>query len=141
MARRARYKENHASFGQFIMSEQAMMPTMQVAQAIKGVMRQTAPHSSDRRGQPYADSFAVKTRPGGIVAGKYRNRRVAATIANTADHAPPIEFGRDRAGWRQDPPRRVMLKAGLKFGDTNKMATAAAAAATLRPVRIRRDKR
>ena len=107
----------------------------------KKVMRQTAPRSSDRRGQPYADSFAVKTRPGGIVAGKYRNRRVAATIVNTADHAPALEFGRDRAGWRQDPPRRVMLKAGLKFGDTNRVATAAAAAATLRPVRIRRGKR
>ena len=140
MARRARYKENHVSFGQFIMSEQAMMPTMQVAQAIKGVMRQTAPRSRDGRGHPYADSFVVKSKPGGIVAGKYRNRRVAATIVNTAGHAPTIEFGR-KDGKGEMAGRRVMLKAGLMFGDTSAAMTAAAAAATLRPVRIRRGRR
>ena len=138
---RVRYEENHVSFGQFMMSEQAMKPTMQVAHAMRRTMRATAPESHDNRGVPYKDSFAVRPNWKGIVAGKYRNRRVAAKVINTADHAPALEFGRDRAGWRQDPPRRVMLKAGLKFGDTNRVATAAAAAATLRPVRIRRGKR
>lgn len=124
MARRARYRPNHVSFGQFIMSEQAMKPTMQVAQAMKRTMRATAPRSSDRRGRPYADSFAVRANWKGIVAGKYRNRRVAAKVINTAAHAPALEFGRDRAGWRQDPPRRVMLRAGLVYGDSNMQALA-----------------
>ena len=128
MARVKRYRENHVSFGQFIMSEQAMKPTMQVAQAMSRTMRATAPRSSDKRGQPYADSFAVRANWKGIVAGKYRNRRVAATIVNTADHAPALEFGRDyrnRLGKdRRVEGRRVMLRAGLVYGDSNMQALA-----------------
>lgn len=128
MARVRRYRENHVSFGQFIMSEQAMKPTMQVAQAMKRTMRATAPESHDNRGVPYKDSFAVRANWKGIVAGKYRNRRVAAKVINTAPHAPPLEFGRDyrnRIGKnRRVEGRRVMLRAGLVYGDSNMKALA-----------------
>lgn len=111
---------HNASFERFIMSEQAMKPTMQVGHAMKREMERNSPRSGDGRGKPYADSFVLRAKPEGIVAGKYQNRRVAITIGNTARHAPGIEYGvRKPPKGPPRPGRRVMLRAGTKFGDSS----------------------
>lgn len=115
MARkRVRYRMNNKSFGQFIMSDQAMKPTVEVTKAMKRRAVAISPESHDGEGVPYKDSFVVKPKPRGLVAGKYRNRRVAVELVNTAGHAPQVEYGihnPDNNEAREG--ERVMLRAGL----------------------------
>lgn len=98
------------------MSPQALKPTAQVGRAIMRRAGHLAPRSGDGEGIPYADSFALKSKPQGIVAGKFQNRRVAVTIVNTARHGPVVEWGSHAEGAPR-PGRRVMLRAGLAYGD------------------------
>lgn len=105
---------NNASFGAFIMSPQAMRPTVEVARSIQRRAVEISPESNDGKGVPYVDSFDVRPKPAGIIAGKYRNRRVAVEVINTAGHAPEVEFGvhdTDAGGPRAG--HRVLLRAGL----------------------------
>lgn len=114
---RARYREDHDSFGAFIMSPQAAKPVGQISRSMSRRMRQTAPRSNDQDGPAYADSFDVRPVPGGLVAGKYRNRRVAFRVVNTTRHAPVVEFGRrSKGGGKRRRARRTMLRAGLRYG-------------------------
>lgn len=122
MSKRVRYRMDNKSFGRFILSDQAMKPTMKVGRAMVREMERTSPRSGDGRGKPYADSFVLSAKPEGIVAGKYQNRRVAVTVGNTAPHAPGIEYGvHSPPKGPPRPGRRVMLRAGTKFGDSSLM--------------------
>lgn len=107
---------HNKSFEEFIMSPQALKPTMQVAKAIARRAKVNSPRSGDGDGVPYADSFEVKAKPKGIVADvRFRNRRVAVEVINTARHAPVIEFGLRDGGAGSQPSRRVLLRSGLGF--------------------------
>ena len=106
--------KNNKSFDAFMMSEQVMQPTTEVAYGMLRRAERMAPESYDNRGMPYAGSFQVERKDEGIVAGKYNNRRVAAELVNTAEHAPAIEFGlEDEGSGGPRPARRIMLRAGL----------------------------
>lgn len=121
MARkRVRYKfgkkdPNHASFGAFMMSEQAMRPTRRVVRGMRRYAKSIAPRSGDGRGLPYADSFEIRPKKAGIVAGQYRNRRVAVELVNTAPHGAVVEYG--RRDNPDQPPRRILLRSGAVYGD------------------------
>lgn len=132
--KRARYRPDHRSFQEFMVSEQAYKPVRQVSTDIMKRMIATAPRSGDGRGEPYADSFRLEPQAHYPKVGRYRAPRAAARIINTADHAPAIEYGYmtrggtalDRAidsamGMKQDRSvfvkgRRIMLRAGLRYG-------------------------
>lgn len=118
MSKRVKYVMNNKSFGQFIMSEQALKPTREVGRSIIRYARHISPRSGDGKGKPYADSFELRPKPEGLVAGKYKNRRVAVTIVNTAPHAPVVEYGSALGEeGKLRPGHRVMLRAGAVYGD------------------------
>ena len=119
--RRVRYRMNNKSFGAFIMSDQAMKPTMKVARAIQRRAEGIAPRSEDGQRIPYADQFDLIPKPDGIVAGKYRNRRVAVEIINRAGHAPIVEFGAALDSRKTQRAHRTMLRAGTMYGDSGIM--------------------
>lgn len=121
--RRVRYRMNNRSFGEFIMSPQALRPTVEVGHAIMRRAKAISPESHDGEGVPYKDSFKVRTKPTGIVAGKYQNRRVAVELINTAGHAPEVEWGIHNPD--HNAPRsgnRVMLRAGLIMSPNQRRA-------------------
>lgn len=122
---KTRYRMNNKSFGEFIMSPQAMKPTMQVAKAVKKRAEIIAPRSGDGERIPYADQFDLRVRPEGLVAGKYRNRRVVVELINRAGHAPSVEFGNwidgEGGGRRRGRGHRTMLRAGTMYGDSGIM--------------------
>lgn len=123
MARRKKVKyqfgkkdKNNKSFDAFLMSGQVLEPTMQVTYSMLRRAEKMAPESYDNRGMPYAGSFRVEIKDEGLIPdrGRYRNRRVAAELINTAEHAPAIEFGlEDEESGGPRPARRIMLRAGL----------------------------
>lgn len=127
---------HNKSFAEFIMSPQALKPTMQVAKAVERRAKQIAPRSGDGQRIPYADQFDLRVRPEGLVAGQYQNRRVVVELINRAGHAPSVEFG----NWNvkegaidartQLPIKRVrgrghrtMLRAGTMYGDSGIMVS------------------
>lgn len=118
-SRRVKYRfgksdPNHESFNKFMMSEQVALPTRQITHAIKRRAERIGPESHDNEGVPYVDSFGVKKKAAGIVAGKYRNRRVAYELTNSAGHAPEVEFGvHDPVAGEPREGTRTMLRAGL----------------------------
>lgn len=108
--------KNNKSFDAFLMSGQVLEPTMEVTYAMKRRAEAMAPESRDNRGMPYAWSFQVDVKDRGLIPdrGRYRNRRVACELINTAEHAPAIEFGlEDEESGGPRPARRIMLRAGL----------------------------
>lgn len=124
MARRATYKENHESFGAFILSERMRDVTAEVAQDIARLARQLAPRR--RRGvvpdgAAMADQFRVNREAGTFRIDKYT--RVKVEVFNSARSAAFNEFGvRDAtAGEDGDTTRnkrhRMLGRAGAAFGD------------------------
>lgn len=120
---KTRYRMNNKSFGEFIMSEQALKPTMQVAKAVQKRAETIAPRSGDGKRTPYADQFDLRVRPEGLVAGKYRNRRVVVELINRADHAPSVEFGNRGTEEGERRGHRTMLRAGTMYGDSGIMVS------------------
>lgn len=123
MARRATYKENHESFGAFILSEQMRDVTTEVARDIARLAGQLAPRrkggTSD--GVPMADQFRVNREAGTFRIDRYT--RVKVEVFNSARSAAVNEFGvRDSTpGEDGDTTRnrrhRMLGRAGAAFGD------------------------
>lgn len=89
----ARYKPNHKSFGEFMVSEQARQPAIEAARDIAAALKVTV-HRSPGPGPHLADSYEVNaTTPPRLVAGEMR---VGAEVYSEDPAAAPEEFGGKR---------------------------------------------
>lgn len=108
-AQRVWYVPNHRSFGAFMRSEQMRDVTEEVAKDIAHVAAELSPVDTG----DLASSFKVKREAGLMKVGG--NLRVKVLVENNSDHAAANEFGIGRLGPRG---RRMLLRAGARFGDT-----------------------
>ena len=124
MARNAWYKENHESFGAFILSEGMRDVTAEVAHDIAALARRYAPRRRSGvtpDGAAMADQFRVNREAGTFRIDKYT--RVMVEVFNSARSAAPNEFGvtDGTVGEDGDPTRnkrhRMLGRAGAAFGD------------------------
>lgn len=119
MGRRAVvYREDHKSFGRFILSEQVRDPVEEIARelimplAIKNTPRsgggvrvvkgKVIPHMQD--------AYKVIREAGTLKV--HRARRVMVKVVNTSNHSAAVEFGN-----KITRPRRPLGRAGAAIGD------------------------
>ena len=111
--RRAVFRPDHVSFGEFILSEQVRDVTAEVAADIADLAGQYAPRRKKGvtpNGQAMADRFKVNREAGTLrVAG---NVRVKVEVFNEAPSAAPNEFGSKR-----NKRHRMLGRAGAFYGD------------------------
>ena len=107
------YREDHKSFGEFILSERMRDVTEEVAHDIARLAARLAPRR--KKGVPpdgvsMADQFKVKREAGTMKVD--RARRVKVEVYNSARSAAPNEFGGQR-----NQRHRMLGRAGAAFGD------------------------
>ncbi len=111
--RRAVYRPDHVSFGEFMLSDQMRNVTAEVARDIVPRARDKAPRRKSGippEGTAMADQFRVNEHAGAIkVSG---NLRVMVHVFNEARSAAPNEFGGSH-----NQRHRMLGRAGAEFGD------------------------
>ena len=117
--RRAVFRPDHKSFGEFILSEQVRDVTADVAHDIAAEAGRLAPRRKSgepKEGTEMADRFHVNREAGTIKVE--RNVRVKVEVYNEARSAAPNEFGnKDKTGRQHTPRTRMLGRAGAMFGD------------------------
>lgn len=83
MARRTRYREDHKSFGEFMLSSQVLDPVMQLCRVIAAEAAATDDSS-------IREDYGVTPGPPVTVAG---NPRITGRVVNTNPKAAAYEFG------------------------------------------------
>lgn len=112
--RRALFKPDHKSFGEFILSDQMRDPTEEAARDVAALAAQFAPRRKNRgdvpEGTAMADRFRVNREAGKIKVE--RNFRVKVEVYNEAPSAAPNEFGGPR-----NKRHRMLGRAGAIIGE------------------------
>lgn len=110
--RRAVFRPDHRSFGEFILSDQVRDATEEVAKDIAALAKEYAPRRGNTvpDGLSMADRFQVNRDAGVLkVAGNFR---VMVEVYNEARSAAPNEFGGKR-----NARHRMLGRAGAMYGD------------------------
>lgn len=115
MARRIRYKPDHKSFGEFMLSDQIRDTVAEICrEEIIPRARFFAPRRKNRGtvpdGTAMADRFKVNKDAGVLEVGG--NLRVKVEVYNDAPSAAPNEFGSER-----NKRHRMLGRAGAEVGD------------------------
>lgn len=108
------YRPNFRSFGEFIRSQQARKPVIEVAHAIARRAGEFAPRRKSGvtpPGAALADRFQVKPEAGMLKVDGHL--RVKVEVFNDARSAAPMEFGNDHVG----KGHRMLGRAGAEYGD------------------------
>jgi hypothetical protein len=111
--RRVVYREDHKSFGEFILSERMRDTVEEVAHDIADLAREFSPRRKSGTppdGTSMADQFKVKREAGTMKVD--RAFRVQVDVYNEARSAAPNEFG-----GRRNTRHRMLGRAGAAFGD------------------------
>jgi hypothetical protein len=109
MTVRAKYNPDHKGMQEFMLSEQARQPCVEVAEAIVERLRGTVKRS--KREDPdghLADSYKVNKNPAPVTLGEAP--RVGAEVYSEHPAAAAEEFGGKR-----NKPRRWLGKVGNKY--------------------------
>lgn len=111
--RRAVFRPDHKSFGEFILSDQIRDPVAEVCGDIASLAGVWAPRRKSGitpPGEAMADNFKVERNAGVLkVAG---NLRVMCHVYNSKPSAAPNEFGSKR-----NKRHRMLGRAGAAYGD------------------------